>query len=130
MEHTLPASLAIVGSGVIAVEMASTLARFGVRVTLLAGGPRVLPDFDVALSEAAARALAGCGVDVVPDAGVVRVERDVVNGDGVDVYLAGPDGQPRVVRAQRVMAVIGRVPATSVASSRWSSALPAPAPNR
>ncbi|AYB62008.1 dihydrolipoyl dehydrogenase family protein [Ralstonia solanacearum] len=109
---TLPASLAIAGGGVIAVEMASTLARFGVRVTLLVGGPRVLPDFDVALSEAAARALAGCGVEVVPDADVVRVERDAVNGDGVAVYLAGPDGQPRVVRAQRVMAIIGRVPAT------------------
>lgn len=109
----LPASLAIVGGGVIAVEMASTLVRFGVRVTLLVHDPRVLPDFDVALSEAAFRALAAHGVDVVPDADVVRVERDAVNGDGVAVYVAGPDGTAaRVVRAQRVMAAIGRAPAT------------------
>ncbi|MGD7215868.1 FAD-dependent oxidoreductase, partial [Ralstonia pseudosolanacearum] len=109
----LPASLAIVGGGVIAVEMASTLVRFGVRVTLLVRDPRVLPDFDVALSEVAFRALAAHGVDVVPDADVVRVERDAVNGDGVAVYVAGPDVTAvRVVRAQRVMAAIGRAPAT------------------
>ncbi|WP_412770076.1 dihydrolipoyl dehydrogenase family protein [Ralstonia pseudosolanacearum] len=110
---TLPASLAIVGGGVIAVEMASTLVRFGVRVTLLVRDSRVLPDFDAALSEAASRALAAHGVDVVPDADVVRVERDAVKGDGVAVYVAGPDGDAaRVVRAQRVMAAIGRAPVT------------------
>lgn len=110
---TLPASLAIVGGGVIAVEMASTLAHFGVRVTLLVRDPRLLPDFDVALSEAASRALAAQGVDIVPDADVVRVEHDAVNGGGVAVYVAGPDGAAqRVVRAQCVMAAGGRAPAT------------------
>ncbi|QUP55333.1 FAD-dependent oxidoreductase [Ralstonia syzygii] len=110
---TLPASLAIVGGGVIAVEMASTLARFGVRVALLVRDPRLLPDFDVALSEAASRALAAQGVDIVPDADVVRVERDTVNGGGVAVYVAGLDGAAqRVVRAQCVMAAVGRASAT------------------
>ncbi|OAI78371.1 pyridine nucleotide-disulfide oxidoreductase [Ralstonia solanacearum] len=109
----LPASLVIVGGSVIAVEMASALVRFGVRVTLLVRDSRVLPDFDAALSEAAFQALAAHGVDVVPDADVVRVERDAVNGDGVAVYVAGPGGDAaRVVRAQRVMAAIGRAPAT------------------
>ncbi|GCB04938.1 NAD(P)/FAD-dependent oxidoreductase [Ralstonia sp. SET104] len=108
---TLPASLIIAGGGVIAVEMASTLARFGVRVTVLTRDARVLPEFDATVSEAAAQSLAGCGVDLILNADVVRVERDAVDGDGVTVY-ASTDGSdaPRVLRAQRVLSAIGRAP--------------------
>lgn len=111
---TLPASLIIVGGGVIAVEMASTLARFGVRVTLLTRDACVLPEFDGTVSEAAAQALAGCGVDLIPNADVVRVEHDAVNGGGVAVY-ASTNGSdvPRVLRAQRVLSAIGRAPNTT-----------------
>lgn len=111
---TLPASLIIVGGGVIAVEMASTLARFGVRVTLLTRDACVLPEFDGAVSETAARGLAGCGIDVILNADVVRVERDAVNGGGVAVY-ASANGRdvPRVLRAQRVLSAIGRAPNTA-----------------
>lgn len=111
---TLPASLIIVGGGVIAVEMASTLARFGVRVTLLTRDACVLPEFDGALSEAAARVLAGCGVDVVLNADVARVEHDAVNGSGVAVYASTPGNDiPRALRAQRVLSAIGRAPNTA-----------------
>jgi glutathione reductase (NADPH) len=119
--ESLPASLVIVGGGVIAVELASTLARFGVRVTLLVREARLLPEFDTALSDAAATSLAGHAVDVVLGAEVMRVERDIVNsgvnggvnGDGVAVYLNEPGrAVPRIVRAQRVVAAIGRAPAT------------------
>ena len=112
---TLPASLIIVGGGVVAVELASMLARFGVRVTLLVREARVLSEFDVAVSEASAQALAHCGVDLVPNADVVRVERDAVNGDGVAVYVSDDTSSdiPRVLRAQRVLAAIGRAPTTA-----------------
>jgi glutathione reductase (NADPH) len=107
----LPASLIIAGGGVIAVEMASTLARFGVRITVLTRDTRVLPEFDVTLSEAAAQSLARCGVDVILNADVVRIERDAVNGGGVAVY-ASTEGSdvPRVLRAQHVLSAIGRAP--------------------
>ncbi len=100
---TLPASLIIAGGGVIAVEMASTLARFGVRVTVLTRDARVLPEFDATVAEAAALSLAGCGVDLILNADVVRIERDAVNGGGVAVY-ASTEGSdvPRVLRAQRM----------------------------
>ena len=112
---TLPASLIIVGGGVVAVELASMLARFGVRVTLLVREARVLSEFDVAVSEASAQALSRCGVDLVLNADVVRVERDAVNGDGVAVYVTDDTSSdiPRVLRAQRVLAAIGRAPTTA-----------------
>ncbi|MCO5396876.1 dihydrolipoyl dehydrogenase family protein [Ralstonia soli] len=110
---TLPASLIIVGGGVIAVEMASTLARFGVRVTLLTRDACVLPEFDAALSEAATQALASCGVDVILNADIARVEHDAVNGGGVTVYASTPGNDiPRVLRAQHVLSAIGRAPNT------------------
>ena len=103
------------GGGVVAVELASMLARFGVRVTLLVREARVLSEFDVAVSEASAQALAHCGVDLVPNANVARVERDAVNGDGVAVYVSDDTSSdiPRVLRAQRVLAAIGRAPTTA-----------------
>lgn len=89
--------------------MASTLARFGVRVTVLTRDARVLPEFDATVAEAAAQSLAGCGVDLILNTDVVRVERDAVNGGGVAVY-ASTEGSdvPRVLRAQRMLSAIGR----------------------
>ena len=111
---TLPASLVIVGGGVIAVEMASTLARFGVRITLLTRDACVLPEFDESVSEATAQALAGCGVELILNADVARVEHDAVNGSGMVVYASTHGNNiPRVLRAQRVLSAIGRAPNTA-----------------
>jgi len=111
---TLPASLIIVGGGAVAVEMASALARFGVRVALLVREARVLPEFDGAVSEATAQALAGGGVDLVLNTEVVRVERDAINGDSLVVYASeGAGDVPRVLRAQRVLTALGRAPNTA-----------------
>lgn len=111
---TLPASLIVVGGGAVAVETASALARFGVRVTLLSRDARVLPELDSALSDAAAQALAACGVELVANADVVRIERDAVNGGGVAVYVSAEgDGISRVLRAQHVLSAIGRAPNTA-----------------
>ncbi|MBU9579911.1 NAD(P)/FAD-dependent oxidoreductase [Ralstonia mannitolilytica] len=110
----LPASLIVVGGSAIAVELASTLAGFGVRVTLLARDARVLPDFDDALSDAAARALAASGVELIAGADIARIERDAVNGEGVVVHVnpAG-NGVSRLLRAQHVLSAVGRAPNTA-----------------
>lgn len=110
----LPASLILVGGGVAAVELASTFGRFGVRVVVLTPEARLLPAFDATVSEAATRALAGCGVEVIVNADVVHVEHDAVNGGGVGVYMSEPGRSAhRVLRAQRVLSAIGRTPNTA-----------------
>ena len=110
----LPTSVLIIGGGAMAVELASTLARFGVRVTMVMREAGPLPDFDAAVSEAATLALANSGVERIAHADVVRVERDAINGDGVAVYVSElGHGTPRVLRTQRVVSVIGRTPNTA-----------------
>lgn len=114
--ESLPASLVIVGGGVAAVELASTLARFGVRVMLLTREAGLLPELDTTLSAAAAQALAGHGVEVRVGAEVVRVERDAGSEHSVAVYWADASAASsaplNIARAQRVVAALGYVPAT------------------
>jgi dihydrolipoamide dehydrogenase len=47
-----PAHLAIIGAGIIAVELAFAFSKLGTRVTLIALDPRVLPVYPVEVSEA------------------------------------------------------------------------------
>ena len=110
----LPASLIIIGGGAVAVELASTLARFGVRVTMVMREARLLPEFDATVSDATTLALTNSGVEHVTNADVVRVERDAINGDGVAIYVSElSHDTPRVLRAQRVLSAIGRTPNTA-----------------
>jgi dihydrolipoamide dehydrogenase len=98
-----PASLAIIGGGVVAVEMATAYASFGTAVTILARSGLLQNQEDVA----AERVLAGLralGVDV-RTASPSAVERR----DG-SVVVHIPDGE---VVAEQVLVATGRVPRTT-----------------
>lgn len=56
---TLPESVAVIGSGVIGLELAQALHRLGVRVRLYGRGPRLGPLTDPALQDTARRVFAG-----------------------------------------------------------------------
>ncbi|SDD11811.1 dihydrolipoyl dehydrogenase family protein [Nocardioides lianchengensis] len=72
----LPASLIVVGGGPIGLELAQAFARFGVRVTLVEGGPRILAPGEPEASEVLAGVLAAEGVEVLTGAQVARVGHD------------------------------------------------------
>lgn len=98
-----PASLAIIGGGVVAVEMATAYASFGTAVTILARSGLLQNQEDVA----AERVLAGMralGVEV-RTASPSAVERR----DG-SVVVHIPDGE---VVAEQVLVATGRVPRTT-----------------
>ena len=80
----LPASVAVVGTGVIGLELAQALHRLGVRVKLYGRGHHVGPLTDPAL-QAEALKLMAAELPLVADAGELRVERD---GTGVRVRAA------------------------------------------
>jgi dihydrolipoamide dehydrogenase len=80
----LPASMAVVGTGVIGLELAQALHRLGVRVKLYGRGHRVGPLTDPAL-QAEALKLMAAELPLLADAGELRVERD---GGGVRVRTA------------------------------------------
>ena len=62
--RTLPASLLVLGGGPTGVELAQVYARFGVPVTVVQSGPRLIPTDHPRNSEAARRSLERDGVDI------------------------------------------------------------------
>lgn len=85
----VPETLLVAGDDYVAVELAVAYARLGSRVTLLAPGERLLPDFDRDLSEAAHRGARAAGVTVTlggDPAGSPRAARTVVSA-GRDANL-------------------------------------------
>ena len=97
---TLPASLLVLGGGAIGLELSQVFARFGVDVTVLEGGGRLLAMEEPESSELAAKALAADGVTVRTG---VRAER-VDHAGGFTVTLS--DGSS--VRGDRLLVATGR----------------------
>lgn len=98
----LPGSLVVIGGGPIGCEMAQTFARFGVRVTVVEVGPRLLGPIEPEAGELLGEVFVHEGIRVVTGAHIERVE--AVDG-GVVVHLA--DGP---VHADRLLVAAGRTP--------------------
>ncbi len=77
----LPASLLVLGGGPTGVELAQVYARFGVPVTIVQSGPRLIPTDHPRNSEAALRAMRRDGVQVRLG---VRAVRALPAGDPVE----------------------------------------------
>lgn len=104
--ETLPASLLIVGGGVIGCEFASMLAPLGVAVTVVEALPRILATEDKRVSQTMAAALRRQNVDVLAAVQVTEVVS--YGGGGVRVRLS--DGSERTT--ERVLVSVGRSPNT------------------
>ncbi len=102
----IPESLAIIGGGVVAVEMATALSDLGSKVTVLVRGERLLPQAEPFAGDAVTASLRKLGVDVRLGTEVAGASRD---DDGVRLDLAGGSH----VRAERVLVATGRRPRTS-----------------
>lgn len=104
--HTLPASVAVVGAGVIGLELAQALHRLGVRVRLYGRGSRLGPLTDPALQRVAYEVF-GRSLPMQLDAHHLEVRRD---GDGVLVRTADASGRSREERFDVLLAATGRRP--------------------
>jgi pyruvate/2-oxoglutarate dehydrogenase complex dihydrolipoamide dehydrogenase (E3) component len=99
----LPASLLVIGGGAVGVELAQAFARFGSEVTVVEGGPHLLPAEEPEAGEVLAKALTDEGVKIVAGSSVAGVERGRA---GVKVTLKG--GAP--LEAERLLVATGRKP--------------------
>jgi len=72
----LPASLVVLGGGAIGCELAQSLARFGVDVTIVEAGERILGPEEPEASEVVARALEAEGITVRAGVGAEQVSYD------------------------------------------------------
>ena len=99
----VPESLAIIGGGVIGVEMASVFAAFGSKVTVIELMDSILPMMDGDVSNAIRNALEKRGITIHTGTKVERIEE--AEGGAV-VYT----DKQQPIEAESVLLSIGRVP--------------------
>ena len=102
---TVPSSLAIIGGGVVATEMATVYASFGTTVTVIARGD-LLAGLEPFAGELVTEALRERGVSVLPHTETKRVTR---SADGVAIEI----GDGTVITAHEVLVATGRSPRTT-----------------
>ena len=109
LEHTdLPEHVAIVGGGVIGLEMSQFYRRMGSRVTVIAGSSgRVAPREDEEVSEAIQEILEGEGIEFRHNTRAEKVEK---TGDGIKLTLGGDN--PSELEASHLFIATGRKPNT------------------
>jgi dihydrolipoamide dehydrogenase len=102
----LPESVAVIGPGVIGLELGQALHRLGVRVVVLGRGGRIGPITDPEIRTYAIDAF-NREFPVDPDAHIARMTRV---GDRVEIDYTAIDGTQRVEQFDYVLAATGRTP--------------------
>ncbi|MFF2090215.1 dihydrolipoyl dehydrogenase [Paenibacillus sp. NPDC058174] len=102
----LPESILIVGGGVIGVEWASMLQDFGVQVTLVESGIRLLPGEDAEVSAELTRLLKRRGVRVLTSVQLITEELAAGEG-GITVPAETSDGKV-LLTADKLLLSVGR----------------------
>lgn len=102
----LPDSVAVVGAGVIGLELGQALSRLGVRVAVFGRGSRLAQIADHAVNR---KAIASIGAELD-----LRMQTDIVSarliGDEVELQSRDADGQSRTERFRTILAATGRRP--------------------
>jgi pyruvate/2-oxoglutarate dehydrogenase complex dihydrolipoamide dehydrogenase (E3) component len=104
--NSVPGSLAIVGGGVVAVEMASAWNSLGSSVTLLVRGDRLIEREEPFASDLLADALTNAGIDVRLNCEASRVEN---SANGITVHVSNGEA----VETERLLVAAGRRPNTA-----------------
>ena len=97
----IPASMAIVGGGVIGCEMACIYAAVGCKVTIIEALPQLLPNEDAWVGQLLSREFKKLGIEVKTSATVSGVQ---VGSGGATVRLEGGDA----IAAEKVLVAVGR----------------------
>ncbi len=102
----LPESVAVIGPGIIGLELGQALHRLGVRVVVFGKGGRIGPIGD---PEIQTYALAAFNEEFTlePDAQIAHMHR---HGDRVAIGRASPDGDSEIEYFDYVLAATGRTP--------------------
>ena len=103
-----PKSLVIVGAGVIGCEYATMFSNFGkTKVYIIDRQDRILPFEDEDVANLVASNLESKGVTIHHNA---SLERMVTIGNEVEYELSYPDGTREVIRVEKALLSVGRVP--------------------
>ena len=105
----VPKKLAIIGAGVIGLEMGSVWRRLGSEVTLLEALPEFLSVADIDVAKEAAKVFArqGLNIQLGVTIGEVRASKK-----GVSIAYDDKHGQAQLLEADRLIVSVGRIPNT------------------
>jgi dihydrolipoamide dehydrogenase len=102
----VPGSLAVVGAGYIGMELGIAFAKLGAKVTIVESLPKIMPLYDVELTQPIVRRLADLGVETLVGA------RAIAHANGA-LTVAAADGKERALAAGKVLVAVGRRPRTA-----------------
>ena len=100
----VPASLCVIGGGVIGLEFASIFRSFGSEVTVLEFCPNILPRFDTDLAKRLKQSLSKRGINIEVQAQVTRIDGNTVT------YIKKE--KEFTVQADKILMAVGRRPNT------------------
>ena len=106
----VPRQLAIIGAGVIGLELGSVWARLGAEVVILEALDNFLPAVDAQIAAEAAKVFAKQGLDIRLGC---QVEAAQADNEGVLVSYRGADGKSHEQRCDRLVVAVGRRPETA-----------------
>lgn len=110
----IPASLVIVGGGIIGVEFACIFAAIGVPVTIVEMSGSIVPSEDPQAARVLAKSLKKKGITILTSTKVTAVER----GDGAQqVHVENQKGQKESLQTEMILLSVGRSPNTSAFNS-------------
>ncbi|EDT42563.1 dihydrolipoyl dehydrogenase [Burkholderia ambifaria] len=107
--ESVPKKLAVIGAGVIGLELGSVWRRLGAEVTVLEALPAFLGAADEALAKEAAKLFKKQGLDIHLG---VKIGDVKTTADGVSIAYTDKDGNAQTLDADRLIVSVGRVPNT------------------
>jgi len=107
--NAVPRKLAVIGAGVIGLEMGSVWRRLGSEVTILEALPDFLSVTDVDVAKEAAKIFAKQGLQIVTGIEIGDVK---ISQKGVSIDYTDKDGNEQKLDADRLIVSIGRIPNT------------------
>ena len=105
----VPKRLAIIGAGVIGLELGSVWRRLGAEVTLLEALPVFLPAADEQVAQEALRAFTGQGLNIHLGA---RIEDVAHDADALKISWRDAKDAAQELVAEKLIVAVGRVPNT------------------
>ncbi len=103
---SLPASLAIIGGGVIGMEFASALNALGVKVTVIEYCSEILPGIDPEIAKRLRMSLRRRGIDILTSASASSI---APSEGGLTVTFTAK-GKEKTAEAEKVLMAVGRRP--------------------
>ncbi len=107
--ETVPKTLAVIGAGVVGLELGSVWRRLGSEVTLFESLPAILPGADREVAAEAQKQFARQGLNLLTGVSVQAVQK---TADGVSITYSTQQGTIQQAAFDKVLVSIGREPNT------------------